>query len=62
MAEAKIKIVVVGDSAVGKTTLVTAFGQDSYTKAYVPTIADRYEGRIEYEGDGYPITIWDTAG
>ena len=57
-----LKIVVVGDSFVGKTTLVTAYGQDTYVKQWIPTIADKHLGKIEYDGQGIPVIIWDTAG
>ena len=57
-----LKLVIVGDSAVGKTTLVTTYGQDVYTKLKITTIADEHVGQIELNGVGIPITIWDTTG
>ena len=36
----KVKVVVIGDSEVGKTSLVTAFGEDRFPTEHRPTIAD----------------------
>ena len=57
-----VKVVVVGDGAVGKTCLITAYGEDKFPSEYVPTVSDTYEGPTEYEGKEVQLKIWDTAG
>ena len=39
----KVKLVFVGDGAVGKTCLVCAFGENGFPTTYVPTIAKNYD-------------------
>ena len=57
-----IKVVVVGDGAVGKTCLITAYGENRFPTEYIPTVSDTYEGPCEYEGREVALKIWDTAG
>ena len=58
----KIKVVVVGDGAVGKTCLVDAYGNNGFPNQYVPTVAKNYENNVEYDGQNYTLDIWDTGG
>ena len=53
---------VVGDGKVGKTSLITAYGEDRFPEEYIPTVADNYKGKVEVENDEIDLTIWDTAG
>ena len=57
-----VKVVVVGDGAVGKTCLITAYGENRFPSDYIPTVSDTYEGPCEYEGAEVALKIWDTAG
>ena len=57
-----VKVVVVGDGAVGKTCLITAYCEDRFPTDYIPTVSDTYEGPTEYEGKEVALKIWDTAG
>ncbi|KAK3790024.1 hypothetical protein RRG08_040944 [Elysia crispata] len=57
-----IKIVVVGDGAVGKTSMLMCYVNDSFPGDYVPTVFDNYEARVKV-GSGYiTLNMWDTAG
>ena len=58
----KIKVVVVGDGAVGKTCLVDAYGQNGFPSTYVPTVAKNFENKVEYLGKEVTLDIWDTGG
>ncbi|XP_064096068.1 ras-like GTP-binding protein rhoA isoform X2 [Macrobrachium nipponense] len=51
-----LKIVAVGDGAVGKTSLLLAYTQ------YIPTVFENYAGDIDLDGKKYNFTLWDTAG
>ncbi|CAH1959423.1 unnamed protein product [Acanthoscelides obtectus] len=41
----KIKCVIVGDRAVGKTSLAVSYSNDSFPSEYVPTAYDNYNGK-----------------
>lgn len=41
----KIKCVIVGDKAVGKTSLAVSYSNDSFPSVYVPTAYDNYNGK-----------------
>ncbi|XP_042226478.1 ras-related C3 botulinum toxin substrate 1-like [Homarus americanus] len=57
-----LKIVAVGDGAVGKTCLLVAYTQGSFNEEYVPTVFDNYAGQINVDGKEFNYTLWDTAG
>jgi len=57
-----VKAVVVGDGAVGKTCLITAYGENRFPSDYVPTVSDTYGGKVEYGEAEIELSIWDTAG
>lgn len=41
----KIKCVIVGDKAVGKTSLAVSYSNDSFPSEYIPTAYDNYNGK-----------------
>ena len=57
-----VKIVVVGDGAVGKTSLITAYGENRFPEDYVPTVSDTFTGPCTYDGEEMTLRIWDTSG
>eukprot|EP01125_Pyxidicula_operculata_P016764 TRINITY_DN5797_c0_g1_i1.p1 TRINITY_DN5797_c0_g1~~TRINITY_DN5797_c0_g1_i1.p1 ORF type:complete len:204 (+),score=26.13 TRINITY_DN5797_c0_g1_i1:54-614(+) len=58
----EIKCVVVGDEAVGKTSLLISYTTFSFPGEYLPSIYDNYDATIEHEGKLYKFQLWDTAG
>ena len=38
----RMKLVIVGDGAVGKTCLIMAYAENSFPEGYVPTVFDTY--------------------
>lgn len=55
----ELKIVAVGDGAVGKTALLNTHSTGVFQPEYVPTVMDNYACM---NGDTYSYTLWDTAG
>lgn len=41
----KIKCVLVGDKAVGKTSLAVSYSNDTFPHEYIPTAYDNYNGK-----------------
>lgn len=44
--EREIKCVIVGDMAVGKTSLAFSYSNDTFPREYVPTAYDNYKGEM----------------
>ena len=44
------KLVVVGDGACGKTSLLTVFGTNDFPDVYSPTVFENYVADIVYKG------------
>ena len=59
----RFKITVVGDPAVGKTTLVKRYTVGSFQKDYIATLGAQFSNYEEMiEGQQVKLTIWDIAG
>jgi len=58
-----LKIILLGDSGVGKTSLMVRFVQQKFSNAYKATIgADFLSKELEVEDKLVTLQIWDTAG
>ena len=60
--ENNIKIVVVGDGAVGKTCLLLVYAKGEFPTDYIPTIFENYKAKVKINNIEHNIFIWDTAG
>jgi len=58
----RIKLVVVGDGAVGKTSLLISYATDKFPTDYVPTVFENYTAQMELDGETILLHLWDTAG
>mmetsp|Transcript_34956 Transcript_34956/g.53661 ORF Transcript_34956/g.53661 Transcript_34956/m.53661 type:complete len:192 (+) Transcript_34956:3-578(+) len=58
-----VKVVAIGDSGVGKTSLIQMFEHSRFTDNFKPTIgADFSNKEITIDGRIVMLQIWDTAG
>lgn len=58
-----IKLLTIGDSAVGKTCLISQFARESFNPNFITTIGIDYKIKeVEIDGAKYKLLIWDTAG
>ena len=57
------KITVIGDGAVGKTSLIKKYTQGSFEKDYIKTLGAQFSKYDEeIEGDNVKLFFWDIAG
>jgi Ras-related protein Rab-8A len=60
---AQIKLLLIGDSGVGKSCCLLRFSEDSFTPSFITTIGIDFKIRtIELDGKRVKLQIWDTAG
>ena len=58
-----VKLVIIGDSGVGKTSLIQMFEHNKFNQAFKPTIgADFSNKEITLDDRIVTLQIWDTAG
>lgn len=61
--EFAIKVVIVGNGGVGKSSMIQRYCKGIFTKDYKKTIGvDFLERQIEIDGEDVRIMLWDTAG
>lgn len=61
--EYKFKVVVVGDSGVGKTNLIHRFVKNNFNENTKATVGVEFLSKtFKIKGDVFKIEVWDTAG
>ena len=58
----KIKIVLVGDTSVGKSCLIKNYLENKFEENYEPTVLDIYRGTKNVKKKQIDIEIHDTSG
>ena len=57
------KLVIIGDSGVGKSSLLLRFSDDAFSESYLTTIGVDFRFRtIDVDGKRVKLQCWDTAG
>ena len=63
MVELNIKLLLVGDSNVGKTSLLLQYTENNYPLQHIATVGVEYKIKMfQYKGFKVKLQIWDTAG
>jgi small GTP-binding protein len=57
-----IKCVVIGDEAVGKTSLLISYTTNQFPTDCSPTVIDNYSGYAIVDGKTVHLGLWDSAG
>ena len=58
-----VKLVIIGDSAVGKTNILLRYVNDQYKLNHITTIGVDFKVKIiNIDGINIKMQIWDTAG
>jgi Rab family protein len=61
--EHPIRIVFLGDTQVGKTSIIGAYADGKCPDQPVPTITGAFQAKaVEFSGNTYDLQLWDTAG
>ncbi|KAL9108313.1 MAG: hypothetical protein Q9227_006911 [Pyrenula ochraceoflavens] len=56
------KLVIIGDGACGKTSLLSVFTLGYFPTHYVPTVFENYVTDCRVDGRSVQLALWDTAG
>jgi Ras-related protein Rab-8A len=58
-----VKLLLIGDSAVGKSCLLLRYSDDHFSSSFITTIGIDFKIKsVEVEGKKIKLQIWDTAG
>ncbi|ELP95360.1 Rho GTPase, putative [Entamoeba invadens IP1] len=57
-----VKLVIVGDGAVGKTCILCSYTSGSFPTQYVPTVFENYNAITKVDNEEINLSLVDTAG
>ncbi|KAK9765968.1 Rho GTPase, variant 2 [Basidiobolus ranarum] len=56
------KLLILGDGACGKTSVLNVFTRGYFPETYEPTVFENYVHEISLDGRTVELSLWDTAG
>ncbi|KAK9721264.1 Rho GTPase [Basidiobolus ranarum] len=56
------KLLILGDGACGKTSVLNVFTRGYFPETYEPTVFENYVHEISLDGKTLELSLWDTAG
>jgi len=62
LKKTNVKVVLLGDAAVGKTSLLTRYSTGSFPAEYIPSVCDISYNSLEYEDQAVTLQLVDTGG
>ena len=62
MEVAPLKVVIVGDAACGKTSLLSSLLANTYPSDYTPTVSEEHALNMMVDGKPVTLNLYDTAG
>ena len=57
-----LKLVTLGDGAVGKTCMLIVFSGHPFPTVYIPTVFENYPVRVMQDEKAYRLGLYDTGG
>jgi len=57
-----LKVLIVGDATVGKTSILLTVTTGHFPTEYVPTVVDTFRHNVMLGNRVYSLSLWDTAG
>jgi small GTP-binding protein len=56
------KLVVIGDGACGKTSLLSRYKSGAFNEEHIPTVFENSTAEVQVDDKTIELSLWDTAG